>query len=116
LLTFTQFNAENLPIFLKNNPNANHQLNLDDPMYLFTKEIKTLSDVELWQKFLIFFLKEKHACAHLDLQEEITGENKRSMPSSRNSIDVSRFECDLIEDEPMIRQVMIDNYNNNFTK
>ena len=113
MLTFTQFNAENLPTFLKNNPNANNQINLDDPMYLFTKEIKTLSDVELWQKFLIFFMKEKHPCAQLDLHEETPGENIRSQ---RNSLDISRLDCELIEDEPMVRRVLTDQYNVNSTR
>ena len=85
-------------------------------MYLFTKEIKTLSEVELWQKFLIFFLKEKHPCAHFDLQDETPGEEKPQVISSRISIDCSRIECDLIEDEPIVRKVMTDQYNDNFKK
>lgn len=112
-MTFTQFNAENLPTFLKNNPNANTQISLDDPMYLFTKEIKTLSDVELWQKFLIFFMKEKHPCAHLDLQDESPDHNRSQMIS----LDASKFESELIiEDEPMIRRVLTDQYNINSTR
>ena len=86
-------------------------------MYLFTKEIKTLSDVELWQKFLIFFLKEKHPCGHFDLQEDLAGEDKGPAPDSRISIDYSsKVDCELIEDEPIVRRIMTDQYNDNFKK
>jgi len=84
-------------------------------MYLFTKEIKTLTDVELWHKFLIFFLKEKHACAHFDLQEEFPNEtNRESHP--RNLIDTSKLESEFVEDEPTVSRVLTDQYNGNFIK
>lgn len=84
---------------------------MDDPVYLFPQEIKTLNDVELWQKFLIFFLKEAHTCSHFDMQEDINDASQHD--NQKTAIDSSRFDCDVIEDEPMVRQVLTGMYNQN---
>jgi hypothetical protein len=101
-----------LPLFLKNNPNAG-QVNFDDPKYLFSNEIKTLTEVELWQKFILFFLKENHACSSFDLHQEKEAADSKRSSVRKHQNNMSRLDFEAIEDEPLVRQVLTDSYNSN---
>jgi len=104
LMTFTQFNPENFPfVMTKNNTLGNRIMaNFEADKLLISNEIKSMSDLEIWQKFLLFFMQENHPCSEFDLTNESYVENTKL---------VSPRDIEALEEDVSIRAVIISDFN-----
>ena len=75
---------------------------------MFPNEIKTFTDAELWEKFVLFFVKENHSCSNFDIQEEMSHSNNSTHLNIRKPSNT--FDFDIIEDEPLISRVLTESY------
>jgi len=104
LMTFTQFNPENYPfVMTKNNTLGNRIIaNFEADKLLISNEIKSMSDLEIWQKFLLFFMQENHLCSEFDITNDSFIENTR-LGSPRD--------LEALEEDVSIRTVIISDFN-----
>jgi len=103
-MTFTQFNPENYPfVMTKNNTLGNRIIaNFEADKLLISNEIKSMSDLEIWQKFLLFFMQENHLCSEFDITNDSFIENTR-LGSPRD--------LEALEEDVSIRTVIISDFN-----
>ncbi len=104
LMTFTQFNPESFPfVMTKGNSLGNRIIeNFEAEKLMFSNEIKSMSDLEIWQKFLIFFMQETHPCSEFDLTNDSLVEDTKF---------VSARDIEALEEDVKIRCVNISAFN-----
>jgi len=104
LMTFTQFNPDSFPfVMTKGNSLGNRIIeNFEAEKLLFSNEIKSMSDLEIWQKFLIFFMQESHPCSEFDLTNDSMIEDTKF---------VSARDIEALEEDVKIRCVNISAFN-----
>ncbi len=104
-MTFTNFNPDNLPMFLmKNNTIGNRPLDAYEAQgCLFSNEIKSVTDIEIWQKFLLFFIQEAHLFSEFDM-----GNNENPLESTTN---FSRLEMDIPDEEGEVRNIAMSDWS-----
>ena len=71
---------------------------------LFSNEIKSMSDIEVWQRFLLFFVHENHNCSEFEI------DNKGNIMETTQNI--SRIEPDIAEEDIMGRPITMSNWTN----
>jgi hypothetical protein len=105
LMTFTQFNPENFPyVMTKGNSLGNRIIeNFEAEKLMFSNEIKSMSDLEIWQKFLLFFMQEAHPCSEFDLTNDSLVEDTTKFVSARD--------IEALEEDVKIRCVNISAFN-----
>ena len=103
-MTFTQFSPESFPFLMTRNNNLGNKIidNIDAEKLLFSNEIKSMSDVEIWQRFLLFFMQENHLCSEFDLCNDSVIENTRT---------VIPQDFEEVEEDVSIRPIMISDFN-----
>jgi len=104
LMTFTQFNPESFPfVMTKGNSLGNRIIeNFEAEKLLLSNEIKSMSDLEIWQKFLMFFMQETHPCSEFDLTNDSMVEDTKF---------VSPQDLEALEEDVKIRCVNISAFN-----
>jgi len=104
LMTFTQFNPDSFPfVMTKGNSLGNRIIeNFEAEKLMFSNEIKSMSDLEIWQKFLIFFMQETHPCSEFDLTNDSLVEDTKY---------VSARDIEALEEDVKIRCVNISAFN-----
>ena len=98
--------GESLPFMMTKNNTLNNRIidNFENEKLLFSNEIKSMSDVEIWQRFLLFFIQEKHSCAEFDLNN--AGEDESTEL-------VLGQDTEELEEDASIRQVVVSDFSVN---
>jgi len=101
-MTFAQFGHEQFPFMMTKNNTFNNRIiaNFEAEKLFEPNEIRSLSDVEVWQKFILFFMKEDHACAEFDLGNE-------NAVAADNTQTTVLQNADEFEEDVAIRQVFV---------
>ena len=110
MLTFTQLNQDNLPLFLmKTSGMGGRTLESYEAMgVLFSNEIKSITDVEVWQRFLLFFVQESHNCSEFELNTQ----SDRYSNQMENTQVFSRMDEMIADECATVKPITMSNWTN----
>ena len=110
MLTFTNCNKDrNTNIMMPNARDPNRFVaECEEYGLLGSHEIKSYTDVELWQKFILFFLSERHDCSEIDLDnDQISRMSHTGQEKNESFIDFEAKDDEMIN----IKHIFMNNYN-----
>ena len=113
MLTFTNCNKDrNANIMVPNARDPNRFIaECEEYGLLGSHEIKSYTDIQLWQKFILFFLSEKHDCSEIDLEHDHTSRMSHNGGPEKNE---SFVDFEVIDDEIIdVKHIFMNDYNAN---